>query len=490
MNVNRTLFRHAWLSFVRSKGLGHKLLETALLAFLGLNLAVTLSVAGLVGGSLLETYYPDDDSFSVGMGFIFLYFCAELIVRYFFQKFPVHVLRPYLVLPLPRRILARVMLRRSFLSIWTLLPWFLIVPFYFTGVRGQGLQIEIGYFFIAGVLAFSSHLLAFIAVAVRTQAVTALAGLAGTAFLLWAELSGRFSAALPVGAGISAVIGAVWVWPLVAAVPAGLYRYLRTYFTRTAGEETLGAFERNYGRSGTFGFFGKYGPAGELVDMEVRLVLRNKRARQYFVLSLVTLLLPILLIQDSAELSNGLVMALAFVLTGMATLNHGQLALSWNSFHMDFLLTRGQSFRQIFLGKYYFLALTSVLTWLLTLPYSAFVPGLFWAAGAMLLINATVSGMVYLLVAGISSLKIDPDEGGAFSMSGFGVVHYLITLPIIAVPAVLYLTGNFLGGHVGGLIAVAGFGALLLALHRPIIGMISAVFAGNRYRISAVLRDK
>lgn len=488
--MNLTLFRHAWLSFVRSKGLGHKLIETALMAFLGLNLAATLSVAGLVGGSLIEKHFPRADPLAAGMGFIFLYFCAELIVRYFFQKFPVHVLRPYLVLPLPRRTLARVMLWRSFLSFWTLLPWFLIVPFYFTGVRGQGVQVEIGYFFIAGVLALSVHLLSFIAVSVRTQAVTAFVGLAGIAVLLWAEFTGRFSAALPIGTAVSAVIDTLWVWPLAAAVPAVLYRYLLGYFTRTAGEETLGAFERNYGGSGSFSVFGKYGAVGELVDMEARLVIRNKRARQYFVLSLITLLLPILLIKDSTELSSGLVMALAFVLTGMATLNHGQLALSWNSFHMDFLLTRGQSFRRIFLGKYYFLMLTSCLTWLITLPYSAFVPGLFWAAGAMLLINATVSGMVYLLVAAISSLKIDPDEGGAFSMSGFGVVHYLITIPIIAVPAVLYVTGNFLGGHSVGLIAVAGFGALLLALHRPIIGVIAAVFAGNRYRIAAVLRDK
>jgi hypothetical protein len=111
-------------------------------------------------------------------------------------------------------------------------------------------------------------------------------------------------------------------------------------------------------------------------------------------------------------------------------------------------------------------------------------------AFAMLLVNMTVSAQVYMLLAAISSLHVDPNEGGAFSFNGFGMTHYLITIPILAAPFGLYGIGLLLGDHNIGLLFVAGLGVLLLALHKPIIGLIAQIFANNRYRIAATLRNK
>ncbi|MFN2423185.1 MAG: DUF5687 family protein [Cryomorphaceae bacterium] len=491
MKMIPTLFRHAWLKFVRSKALGHKLLETVLIAFVGLNVAVSLSVAGLVGGSLIAEAYPEGNVLAIGLGFLVFYFVTELLVRYFFQKFPVPGVRPYLVLPVPRKAIANTMLLRSFLSVWSVMPWFLAVPMYFSLVSEAGsTTVTAGYFiFVAGATLLSNYL-AFAMVAVRTQKITAFAILAAAVLILWLEFTGRAGLAGPIGAAVLSVLQTPVLWPAFLLMPFLVFLYLRDHLAKSLGEESIREFDRKFRFNAGFGIFGKYGTVGQLVDLEVRLILRSKRARQYFVTSIIFLALPLVHLSDLSDAAFPVLLLVAFLLTGIATLNHGQLALSWNSLHFDFLLTRARSIEQVFLAKYYVLALFCVLTYLISLPYCFFVPGLFFASTVMLLINATVSAMVYLWLAAVSSLRVDPDEGSAFSMSGFGVMHYVIIIPIVAVPILLFVAGKLISGDALGAAFIAGFGIALLLLHKKIMALIASVFAGNRYRLGAVMRDK
>lgn len=491
MNVILTLFRHTWLKFIRSKALGHKLLESVFMAFIGLNVAVSLSVAGLVGGSVIAEFYPDGDVLAIALGFLTFYFIAELLVRYFFQKFPVPGVRPYLVLPVPRKSIANALLLRSAFSIWNVMPWFLAVPLYFSLVRNaDSSAMSAGYFIFAVGATLLSNYLAFAMVAVRTQKMAVYSILAAAVLILWLEFTGRASLAEPIGTALRSALQTPLLWPVFLFIPLLVYLYLRGYLAKSLGEESIRAFDRKFRFNAGFGIFGKYGTVGQLVDLEARLVLRSKRARQYFVTSIIFLALPLIHLSDLSDAGFSVLLLVAFLLTGIATLNHGQLALSWNSLHFDFLLTRTRSIEQVFLAKYYVLVLFCILTYLISLPYCFFVPGLFVASTVMLLINATVSAMVYLWLAAVSSLRVDPDEGSAFSMSGFGVMHYVIIIPIVAVPIVLFAAGKLISSDALGATFIAGFGIILLLLHRKIIALIATVFAGNRYRLGAVMRDK
>lgn len=491
MNAITTLFQHAWLRFVRSKGLGHKLLETLLMAFIGLNIAVSLSVAGLVGPELIKTAYPGADVLVLGLGFLLYYFVMDLLIRYFLQKFPVMGIRPYLVLPLPRKTIVNSMLLRSLFSFWNLMSWFLAVPFYFSVLRGYGDGISAAAFFaMVALLTVLSNYLAFWLVAVRTQKLVAFAVLILAVGLLYFEFSGRISLVAHIGGLAMWLLTSPLGWLLLLAMPVLMYIFLLSHFSSALGEESLGNFDRGFKFDAGLRLFGKWGPIGEMMDLETRLILRNKRARQYFFTSLIFLLLPLGMFGELEEMATGMKLLVGFLLTGIVTLNHGQLILSWNSLHFDFLLTRGGSIKQLMLAKYYVLVACSLLAFVLTLPYAFLIPGILPISMAMLLINVTVSAQVYMLLAAVSSLHVDPNEGGAFSFNGFGVAHYVITIPILAAPFAMYGLGLLFGNHITGLLFVAGFGTLLLVLHKPIIGLIASVFSNNRYRISATLRNK
>lgn len=491
MNEIAVLFRHAWLGFTRSRSLGHKLLENLFMAIIGLNIAVSLSVAGLVGGTLIRQTYPEASALHMGLGFLVYYFIADILVRYFFQKFPVTGLRPYLVLPLSRKTIVHSLLLRSLPVFWNFLPWFLAIPFFLTEVRHHAPELKAGFVVVIAALTLINNYFVFAIGGVRAYRVPLLALMGVLVGVLYLEFSGTTSFALYLGKAAYVVMDSIWLQAALVAVLAGMYAFLLRSFMRELSAESEQTYSKTWDIRTGASLFGRLGVLGELMDLEVRLILRNKRARAYAIMSVVgAVFLPIyFIVQGGDELSNALIFFAAFLMTGLATLNHGQLILSWNSLHFDFLLLRSGSLYQMLRAKYFALAGMCVFLFLLTLPISLYEPRFFWPATAALFINASISAYVYLFLATVSSLWVDPNEGGTMSFNGFGMAHYLIVFPILVVPMALYGVGYQLYGHDMGVAWVGAAGVVLFLLHQPILRLITRNFSNTRYRIAATLRN-
>jgi len=108
----------------------------------------------------------------------------------------------------------------------------------------------------------------------------------------------------------------------------------------------------------------------------------------------------------------------------------------------------------IFSAKYYILTIGCILTYILCLPYFFLDPNIILFNTVMLFFNISLSLFAYLFLASYNSLRIDPNEGSAFSFSGFGAAHYLIGIPIMGVPCLLYLAGDLIGGKIGGILLI------------------------------------
>jgi hypothetical protein len=279
----------------------------------------------------------------------------------------------------------------------------------------------------------------------------------------------------------------VW-WAIPILLSVGVYYYLFNYFKKhlTAEKESK---DETYLQNISLGFFGRFGRAGRLMDLELRLLLRSKRARSYLIMSLAILLLPLAMgAMDSSEVEFYYLLFGLFM-TGMIALNHGQLMLSWNSLHFDLLLSRGNTVHDIFKAKYYILALSCVVTYVLTLPYVFYDPMIVVFNTALLFINTSFSIYIYMALASYNSLRIDPNEGGAMNMSGFGAAHYLIGIPIMVFPIVLYYAGKFgFGSTTGGVLTLLSVGVVATLFHKHVINACVNLFEKNRYKIAAAFR--
>jgi hypothetical protein len=484
--------KHSWLSFRRSPALTQNVIQTIMLVFFGFYFALSFLIFGLVGGELIREVFPDRDVLGMAGAFLLLYFPIDVISRYFLQKFPTLTIKPYLLLPIPKKTMISYLLRRSLFGFFNILPLFLTVPFFLVEVIPHyQTQETLGFMLLVLGIILSSNFVAFwISKASdmnRTAPMVVLLLLFGWLFL---EFKGIISFFPYLEAAALAFFSRPIVWPLPFLLAGGMYAYLYRYFKRhlTVESQSEGeAFVPNL----SLGFFSRFGRAGKLMDLELRLLLRAKRARSYLILSLLVLFLPLAMgLDDDGSISELTLLLFGLVMTGMIALNHGQLMLSWNSMHFDLLLTRGNTIKDIFRAKYYILVLSCLITYFLTLPYLFIHPGIVLFSTALLFINTSFSIYAYMVLASFNSLRIDPNEGNSLSMSGFGAAHYLIGLPIFAFPLVVYYGGAFFGGMTGGIAALLVVGVSATLMHHYVIDLCVKFFMQNRYKISAAFRKE
>jgi hypothetical protein len=153
-------------------------------------------------------------------------------------------------------------------------------------------------------------------------------------------------------------------------------------------------------------------------------------------------------------------------------------------------MSRGNTIHDIFKAKYYVLALSCLVTYLLTLPYIFFDPKIVAFNTALVVMNTSFSVYAYMVLASYNSLRVDPNEGGAFSFGGFGAAHYLIGIPIIILPLLIYGAGYLAGGTLGGLIALFVIGLVSTLFHKQVITACVSLFIRNRYKILAAFRKE
>lgn len=483
--------KQAWLSFRRSPALTQNLAQTIILAFFGFYLAASFLVSSLVAGELIREFFPGKDVLGMAGAFLIYYFPIDILTRYFMQKFPTMSIKPYLLLPVSKGSMIHYLLRRSLFSFYSFLPLFLTVPFFFVEVLPNASGTEtIGFIALVLGIIFSSNYISFwISKASDLNNWFSTILLVVLFTFLFLEFKGITSFFPSLETAGSAFFSTPLLWIIPFAIGGLVYLYLFSYFKKFLTIEQE-AKKDSYLPNVSLGFFSRFGRAGKLMDLELRLLLRSKRARSYLLVSVAFLFFPLVMAFDEEAGGEFYYLLFGLFMSGMIALNHGQLMLSWNSLHFDLLLSRGNTIRDIFRAKYYILALSCIITWLLTIPYLFADPQIVAFCTALVFINTSFSIYAYMVLASYNSMRIDPNEGGALNMSGFGAAHYLIGLPIVAFPFIVYYGGKFAFGETGGLLSLLVVGVLGTIFHQQVIDACVKLFTTNRYKISAAFRKE
>lgn len=483
--------KHTWLGFIRSPTLTKKIIEGVIIGFFALYTAISLLGLGLAAPTLIGKYIPGISPFEVVAGGLCAYIFIDILTRYFIQKFPSMSIKPYLLLPIKRSRIVNYMLFRALLSPFNLIIPFFLVPFLFSvEIPEQGNLMAWGLV----ILALSTILIANYA----SFAITAFAGankkwaiglLAAIVSLIYLEVNGvTHLMTYLYGAG-GVLVSTPLLWAIPIAVATGVILWLKRSFNKEISYYENTNTSSSSGYLSVNGIFSRFGKFGILMDMELSLIIRSKRARSFALASLAYCLLPFLL-RGKEETSAVSIAFFAFIITGGFALNYGQLMLSWNSMHFDLLLSRGYRIKDIFTAKFYLLIIFCAITFFITLPYVFMFPEFPLISLAMTLWNMSFSIYGYMILASVNSLRIDPNEGSMFNYSGFGLSHYLIAIPIMGIPFVIYGLGWLLGGSTGALLLVSGLSIVGLLLHKKIISICVSIFKRNRYSISKAFRTK
>lgn len=485
------LLKHAWLQFSRSPAFSRNVIQTIFIGIFALYFILIMVGAAVALRPLLEEVLPGQDLLLASGGLIGYYFVMDILMRYFIQKFPALAVKPYLPLPFKKSSLSHYVLFRSLGSYFNILPLFFLVPFFFKEILAFYPATAFNFaLFTIGMILFNNYLSLGISKYMSARSSWAGIIIIGVMALFFLEYKGYFS----LFAYLKDVVAIILASPLLSAIPilltGGIYLFLHRFFREELYLEKTQSQQNLLGSNLSFDWFDRFGDAGKLMNLELKLILRSKRARAYLITSCLFCLYPFFFLSMGEDAMNNpyILLMVGLFLTGMVGINHGQILLSWNSLHFDLLMSRGNTIHDIFKAKYYFLALACILFFIITIPYVFLDPKILLYGTVMLLYNLAFSLFGYLFLASYTALRVDPNEGGAFSFDGFGIAHYLIIFPIMFLPFVLYFLGDKVGGEMGGLLTIAIPSILMLIFYKSLLNGVVNNFRNHRHKIAAAFR--
>lgn len=487
----QTFISHAWKESFRSPIWAKNLLANVFLGFVGLMLMVYAIMAGVAIAFKLDGFFPGQDPVELINGALLYYFFFEFLLRFFLQNVPVLSIQPYLHLPIKKSQFLNFMLRKSQVSVFNLLALFLFTP---TAI----LKVAKEYGALTGLLwltmiigmVFTIHFLGILFKKKLNDLPNLLLGMV----VLVAGLGALDCFQVISFSSVSKqLFGAVLDQPVFAAIPVllwvVLYRLNYVYLAKNTYPEEISTKKNKAKVSGDFTFLKRFGRIGELIGLELKLILRHKRPRNSLVMSGLLLFYGLFFYtQDGFQELNGMFLFAGVFVTGSFFINHGQFLLSWESGYFDFIMTRRSNIRQYFEAKYYLFVAACTIAFVASLGYAYFGVEIILFNLAAYLFNIGIGIPFVMRIAMYSPKKIALNKGAAFNYEGVGAAQFLIALPVLGLPYVFYGPLAAFGYGNYGLLLVALIGLVGFLLRNKTIDYLTSSFTKNRHKIAAGFR--
>ncbi|MFK7807206.1 MAG: DUF5687 family protein [Saprospiraceae bacterium] len=486
------LFLNEWKETFRSPYLSQSIAQKIFIGLFAIYIALNFLVLGFFFHEIIEKVFPKADVFEKSSVLFFYYFLLDILMRFFVQTFPVLSIRPYLSLPIKKSSLIHFLLLKSIPSVFNILPLLIVVPFFINLVLPTfGFLSAIAWLISIVAIILSVHFLSFYIkknFTLKPSWTFVLLIIIGLVF--YADLKEFIN----VSAGMTWLMNKIVTFPLLAIAPVlffgGIYSVLYNYFRGHLYLDSVNDEQQEVSAGDMdFALFNRFGSVGDLLQMESKLIWRNKRSRGFVYMSIAFLAFPFILIFDPEAYGDSTTLLVCVMVTGMCAFNYAQLMLSWHTTHFDYLLTRKITLKEILKSKYYFMALMVFVFYLATLPFGFFVEGFFLTNTAAMLFNIGFSIFIYMFIAVYYSKKVDAVKGGAFSFEGFGAAHYLVMVPIIGIPVFIFMAFNLFNLPNWGIIIIGVFGLIGILLQEFILNSLVKELKEEKYKIGAEFRN-
>ncbi|MDN5200124.1 DUF5687 family protein [Fulvivirgaceae bacterium BMA10] len=435
------LIDHQWKETFRATRFNS---STGVNIVLGIFIFIMMAYLLLLGffiDEILKNVFPDQDPFTVFNSFLFYYLGMDILMRFFLQDVPVLSITPYLHLPIKKGKMIHFMLSKSLVSFFNYLPLLIFIPFAIKVAPGTVGSNGALYWFlgVCGMILFSN----FLAIHIKRQ----LAGNAKVvlifALLLLSLAAADYFQLLNISQFASATFSAIAGNPLLLLVilgMIGLAYYINYNFLKRNAyleEIQIGRKKNEYKELNT-SFLDRYGKIGHFIALEMKLILRNKRPKSIFYLSVAFLLYGLIFYTNDIYLEGfGFLIFVGIFITGIFLSNYGQLLLSWHSSFFDKILSSNISARDYLESKMWLFVASSAIAFVLSIPYIYFGWKVVIINLACCLFNIGVNSFTILYFGLKNPKKVDLSKGAAFNYEGISATQFILVLPFLLGPILL-----------------------------------------------------
>jgi len=479
---------------VRSFSFGRDLVSAILVLLLVAFILFYLVGIAVFLGLILKNVFEIQDIPSFLNTAAIYYLLSDFLTRIFLQKRPFFDLNHYLHLPIKRSGIIHFLLCRSFLSTFSVVAIILFLPITISEVSvSHGALSAAMWMGTLVVLSFSLHWLVLWikeTIAKKLAGFIAVVALATLPFVLF--YFNIFNLGIYTASFFSlALAGPV---PLIISLIFCFLSYvtIHSYYSKNAYLDQTEERELVFYSGSESGLFSRFGLPGIVADTELKLILRHKKSRGYLFMSVLFLFYGLLFYEvpepGESFVINGLHLFVGIFITGLFFVQYGQFFLSWSSSFFDYFMVKNSGLGDLIRGKILLLSITSILTYLLSLPYLYFGWQVLLIHTAALLFNIGIGIHIIVWMSLWNPKPMDINKGAMFNYDGIGVAQFVMVIPYFLGPYLIYVPINYVYDPYTALAAVGVFGLAGLIFQKRLIDMSVGILERNRHKISSAFR--
>mgnify|MGYP001026368892 CR=1 FL=1 len=421
------------------------------------------------------------------------YFVGSFVIRFFMQQLPALEIRHYQSLPIKKSALIHFMLIKGKFNFFTLISLILFTPFAFKQV-GYYEGTAAAWIWLAGMMFFDltiNYLVIWLKKLMVTnlKTVSLILGLIGLLALgeylgwyVYSELFADFITAMMENK-------ILWLIPVFTFMLVYLinYRFLRNKLYL----EELSKAKTDKAAGSQFGYLQRYGMIGEIMLLDIKLYLRNKRTKSILFLAPIFLAYGLIFYpNEDYSRDGGFMIFVGVFISGFLMLNYLQYAFANEGSYWDLIISSRIPKRQYVRAKLITGSSVVVISWFLTLPYLYFGQSILIINTATALFNIGILAPVALYFASYNKKALVLSKGSAFNYQGTSSMHWLITLPAFALPILIYMPFKWFGNPEIGMLTLGGIGMLGLLFRPAFAKMIENNLEDRKYQMAEGFREK
>ncbi len=486
-SIFKQLLVHQFKSYKRSAFWNRSIVINILLGILILYLIANLVILGIFIDKIFAKVYPNVDAVKIFTKFLFYFLLFDFVFRFFIQKIPIIEIEPYLHLPIKRSKIFRFILLKSSLSLFNYLPLIVLIPFAVKVIVPEySISFAVIWLLIFYFLLLANNFFSFIIKKYFIQKPLRILVLVLLVIaILILDLKGIF----PISKYFSEEVLKSLQYPFILLVPflllqtayVSAYRLLKDDAYLENFKDTTQ--KRKFG-STDFSFLKKRGVVGALLNLETKLIWRNKRPRTILALGLFFIFYGFVFYSNPQYIHNYFfLIGIGIILSGIFMMNYGQFVFGWESSYFDRIYTINCSINMLFQEKYYLFSFSALTLFIVTLPYAFFNYKIAFVNFAALLFNAGCNTYLLLFLGSFNKKKITLTKGAMMNYEGTSYVQFLIFIPVLGVPFLIFSPFYFFNIPLIGIAVIALMGFVGILLKDPMLKFLSEHYIKTKYKI-------
>lgn len=490
----KTLFWHYWLQTVRAPGYYKNLIVNIFVGLMALYFLVILVMLGLFLPNLLMEIAPEQKPTDLIFGGLIYAVIAMLMMRFIMQPLSKLNLQSYQVLPVKRDTLVNYLLLKPLLNPLNYIALCFVIPF---AIKVILLDLGVLSFFrFLIIVIFLIWFNTLMAPLLKRKFNNILVGVVLLLLIGGAVLALEYFNILSLFKVSKSIFGFLintpLVWLSVILISLLAFFLNKIFFARNYYPES---FERVSKKRGTgaqrFTFIERYGKIGEIISLEIKLVLRHKRTKSTLYSSIFFLFYGLIFYTNPmyAEKSAWLLFVAIFV-TGTGMLMFGQWIINWDGSHFDFIMTRDIDTRTYIRANYTLMLALCIVSFILTTPYFLFGKIVIIHHLVAFVYNVGVNIYVYIFAATLNTKRLELSKGSSMNMQGVSYKNFLVMIPLLVIPiGLIQLFAIFSASYIA-LIIITLLGLSGILFREPLLRVIEKQFLRRKYALCDGFRKK